>query len=1033
MRALLVAVFVLSGAAGLIYESIWARYLGLFVGHGAYAQLIVLAVFLGGMAAGAALTARWAERIARPLWWYAITEAVVGIIGLGFHEIFQGVTGLAYTAILPGLPAPLALAAKWGIAALLILPQSVLLGATFPLMSAGALRLERVERGAAASPGRLLALLYFANSLGAAAGVLIGGFVLVRVAGLPGTLVAAAITNFLVALLVMLVVRDVAAETTAPIEGDAAPSAPTRLSALAGPGLTRALLAIAGGTAVASFIYEIAWIRMLALVLGSATHAFELMLSAFILGLALGALWIRSRADAFEDPVRALAIIQWTMGVLALATVPLYLASFGWFADFLRALGRTDDAYRLFNVVRYALCLLIMLPATFCAGMTLPLITRSLMATGGGERSIGTVYAVNTLGSIIGAALAGLVLLPLVGVKTTLILGGTLDMALGVWLVWRYRLQFLGGARLLRITALGGAAVVINIALTQRFDPGILTSGVYRYGVAPAPGSRPVEFYRDGRTATVSMRRDPSGSLSLATNGKPDASLTREWLIDPQPDSPRVEMGGDQVTQFFLPLITLAHAARAERAAVIGFGSGVSSHTLLGSPHLKDVVTIEIEPAMVEAAALFRPANQRVYDDPRSTVVIDDAKAYFAATGAQFDIIVSEPSNPWVSGVSALFTDEFYQRVRQYLAPGGVFGQWLHLYEIDDGLVASVLAAVHKNFPSYEVFFTSSVDLLIVASAEDRLPAADWSVIQFEGIQRDLRPFRTISAATLESTRLTSRRALAPLLEDSIPVNSDFYPLLDLAAERARFTRKQADGFVGLGLDRFPLGLVLRGQPVPFGDETEPAVRIRRTELLALGAALRAGVIPADTGPAATATGADALRRARHDKAAIGLQIATKSAPANWELWLADVLAIDDALHNGTAGVADTLWYAQLRSYLTAADAPERAQRMVAFLEAVRAWDWPTVITQGERLIELGAERPLAPVPADLLRDALVVAHLTTGDAAAARRVFDLLAGRTGRPVGDLRTRLLQSWISAAEGESPRPTARPTATPTPAR
>ncbi len=1028
MRALLVAVFVLSGAAGLIYESIWARYLGLFVGHSAYAQLIVLAVFLGGMAAGAALTARWAERIARPLWWYAIIEAIVGVVGLGFHEIFQAATGLAYVAVLPGLPAPVALAAKWGIAALLILPQSVLLGATFPLMSAGALRLERLQRGPAASPGRLLAMLYFANSLGAAGGVLIGGFVLVRAAGLPGTLVAAAMANFVVALLVLLVVRDVAADTTAPVTGADAPAASPRLAALAGPALTRTLLAIAGGTAVASFIYEIAWIRMLALVLGSATHAFELMLSAFILGLALGALWIRSRADQFEDPVRALAIIQWTMGVFALATVPLYLASFGWFADFLRALGRTDDAYRLFNVVRYALCLLIMLPATFCAGMTLPLITRSLMATGGGERSIGTVYAVNTLGSIVGAALAGLVLLPWLGVKTTLLLGGTLDMALGVWLVLRYRTQFLGGARLLRITALGGAAVVINIALTQRFDPGLLTSGVYRYAVAPAAGARPVEFYRDGRTATVSVRRDASGTLSLATNGKPDASLTREWLTTPNPDAPRVEMGGDQVTQFFLPLITLAHAARAERAAVIGFGSGVSSHVLLGSPHLRDVVTIEIEPAMVDAARLFQPANQRVYDDPRSTVVIDDAKAYFAATDAQFDIILSEPSNPWVSGVSALFTDEFYQRVRHFLAPNGVFGQWLHLYEIDDGLVASVLAAVHRNFPSYEVFFTSSVDMLIVAGTAAQLPEADWSVAQFEGILRDGRPFHEITAATLESTRLTSRQALAPLLENGLPVNSDFYPLLDLAAERSRFTRQQADGIVGLGTDRFPLGLVLRGQPVPFGEATTPAVRIRRTELLALGAALRRNVMPPDTGSAASGSGVDALRRARHDKATLELQIATGTAPGSWDYWLADMLAIDDALHNGTAGVADSAWYATLRGYVARASAPERAVRMVAFLEAVRSWNWPSVIEHGERLIALGAERPVAPVPVDLLRDALVVAHVASGDAAAARRVFNQLAGRTGRSVGDIRTRLLEAWITAAE-HAPGTEATPAVTP----
>jgi len=1022
MRALLIAVFVLSGAAGLVYESIWARYLGLFVGHSAYAQLIVLAVFLGGMAGGAALTARRADRIANPLWWYAVIEAVIGVGGLLFHEVFQAVTSAAYAHVLPAMAGTPALAAKWVIAALLILPQSLLLGATFPLMSAGALRVERHERGSNASPGRMLALLYFANSIGAAIGVLLAGFVLVRVAGLPGTLIAAAIANFVVALLVIVAARDVAADTTTALAGDDAPSAPAALTQLAGPGLTRLLLIIAGGTAVASFIYEIAWIRMLALVLGSATHAFELMLSAFILGLALGALWMHSRADRLDDPVRTLAIIQWTMGVLAVATVPLYLASFQWTAFLLTALSRSEEGYTLFNLARYALCLLIMLPATFCAGMTLPLITRTLMATGGGERAIGTVYAVNTLGSIVGAALAGLVLLPTIGVKATLLLGGGLDIALGVLIVLTYRSRLAGGARLLRITGLGGAAVLINIALTQQFDPGILTSGVYRYGVAPAKGERPIEFYRDGRTATVSMRRDRSGTLSLATNGKPDASLTLEWLRPPGPDAERVVMGGDQVTQFFLPLLTLAHAPHTQRAAVIGFGSGVSSHVLLGAPAAQEVVTIEIEPVMVEAARFFQPANSRVYLDPRSRIVIDDAKAYFAAANTRYDLILSEPSNPWVSGVSGLFTDEFYQRVRGYLAPGGVFGQWLHLYEISDDLVLSVLAAVHRNFPSYTIYFSSTVDILIVASNDSVLPPADYGVINAPEIARDAAAFRPITPGTLAALQFVSRAALAPVLDSAATVNSDFYPTLDLNAEASRFRKAQADGIIALGTDRFPLGPTLSGIRTPFDTATAPAVRIQRAEQRALGAALRAGRLPLDTLRTPNVED-EALRRGGQDKASIALQLASGAPPANWESWLRDVLAMDDLLHAGTAGVADSAWYGELLRYLDQQQAPERAHVMLTFLRAARSWDWPTVITTGERLLALGAERPLAPVPSDLLRDALCVAHLYAGDVRRARTAFDLLAGRTGRPVGDLRTRVVDAWISAVERGATMPLA----------
>ena len=285
--------FVLSGAAGLIYESIWTRYLGLFVGHDAYAQIIVLVIFLGGMSVGA-LVVEPTVRAARPSrstgTWPSSSRS--GVIGLFFHEIFQAVTAWAYAVRLSRRsPAPgRSPLAKWGIAGALILPQSMLLGVTFPLMTAGVLRLPD-ER-----PGRTLSMLYFSNSLGAAVGVLVAGFYLVALAGLPGTLLTAAMLNLVVAVATIVVIarrREASAIAARPARLDGAIGGPppsSRDRANSRAGLERLLLCTSFGTAVASFIYEIAWIRMLALVLGSATHSFELMLSAFILGLALGRL-----------------------------------------------------------------------------------------------------------------------------------------------------------------------------------------------------------------------------------------------------------------------------------------------------------------------------------------------------------------------------------------------------------------------------------------------------------------------------------------------------------------------------------------------------------------------------------------------------------------------------------------------------------------------------------------------------------------------------------------------------------------------
>src|SRR5262245_5228145 len=182
MIALLYFVFILSGAAGLMYESIWTRYLGLFVGHSAYAQIIVLVIFLGGMSIGAHLAGRRSSALKAPLLWYAGIEFLVGLMALVFHDVFNAATAFAYDSIFPSVSGfPLDLI-KWSLAGLLILPQSILLGATFPLMSAGVIRAARAE----SSPGRILSTLYFANSIGAAGGVLIAGFALLELFGLPG-------------------------------------------------------------------------------------------------------------------------------------------------------------------------------------------------------------------------------------------------------------------------------------------------------------------------------------------------------------------------------------------------------------------------------------------------------------------------------------------------------------------------------------------------------------------------------------------------------------------------------------------------------------------------------------------------------------------------------------------------------------------------------------------------------------------------------------------------------------------------------
>jgi len=1020
MPTLLSLVFVLSGAAGLIYESIWTRYLGLLVGHGAYAQIIVLTIFLGGMSIGAFIVGRISERLGDPLAIYAFIELAIGVIGFLFHDIFVAVTNGAYDHIFPALagsPHTLVVV-KWTIAALLILPQSILLGATFPLMSAGVLRI--VPR----HPGKVLAELYFANSLGGAIGVLLAGFWLLAAGGLPLTLVAAASVNFVVFIIALGAARvgsrAAAARSEAPPaeppespSTDETPPVGERIS----DRVARLLLIVAFGTAVASFIYEISWIRMLSLLLGSATHSFELMLSAFILGLALGARWVRSRADRFADPVRALGIVQCAMGLAALATIPVYLAGFGWAASFISALKITDTGYDLFTFARYIACLAVMLPSTFCAGMTLPLITRMLMRRGDGERAIGIVYASNTLGSIVGVVLAGLVLLPLVGLKALLVEGAVIDMALGVVLL---RISGAGtqrGQRFAYTAAFAMAiATILSLALNH-FDQVMLSSGVYRYGSLPDPKGRHIIFYRDGRTATVAVgRSEPEGFTWIATNGKPDASVDRAWF-SPRDTTKRRVLNGDISTQVLIPVITLAHMPDARLAAVIGQGSGMTSHFLLGSPKLEQAVTIEIEPQMIAGSRMFYPANHRVFDDKRSRFVVDDAKSFFATDARKYDIIISEPSNPWVSGVSGLFTDEFYHRVRGYLTPHGVFGQWLHLYEIDDGLVLSVLSAIHQNFPSYSVYLTSNDDMLIVASNMPELPAPDWSVLSDPGIAADLGGLVPFTRQSLAATHLLDRRELAPLLDHYGTPNSDYRPVLDLGAERTRFKRVTASGFGTLRVERFDMLAAMFDDRRPFDDAAFTSVpEIWQLHALTVGAALRN---PTMFVAADTAGGRDA-RDARQRMWELDIGLAAGEPPPDWKRWTNSALDVERYVHAGTAGVADEPFYASLATYMTRAHAPAEARRSIGMRHALAVWDFKAASALADSL----APAALAGdswMQVDEIREGGVVAKLKLGDAIGARKMWVKMSTVATRSADALRSLLLDSYIIDAYKKTARP------------
>jgi predicted membrane-bound spermidine synthase len=530
------------------------------------------------------------------------------------------------------------------------------------------------------------------------------------------------------------------------------------------------------------------------------------MLSAFILGLALGGLWIQRRIDRLGSPVRALAFLQLAMGVAALATLFAYGSTFEAMRWLLLHLPRTQRGYALFNLASNGLALAIMLPATFCAGTTLPLITFQLLRRGHGESSIGSVYAANTVGAIAGVFFAIHVGLPSLGLKHLLTLGGALDIALGAALLLTASAGFATRRLPLALTGAGALAVVLTLALA-RLDPRKMASGVYRHAKILSTGDE-VFFHRDGKTATVSVVGDPGKhTLSIRTNGKTDAELTMGLDQPPDPDEP---------TMILMSAVAMALHPEARTVACIGFGSGLSTHVLLGNPRLSRVDTVEIEPEMVEAARHFRPRNELAYVDARSHIVIDDAKTFFSTRQEKYDLILSEPSNPWVSGVAGLFSDEFYRLVRRHLAAGGVLVQWIQLYEIDVPLVVSVLKALEANFGDYVAYAAADGDLLIAARESGRFSSPDPSALMAPAIAQALERVGVRNLQDLELRRVGTRSSWDGLTSAiGIPMNSDYAPVLDQNAVRARFLAHDAKPLPAFQKQLFPTVEMLSGIPMP--------------------------------------------------------------------------------------------------------------------------------------------------------------------------------------------------------------------------
>ena len=539
------------------------------------------------------------------------------------------------------------------------------------------------------------------------------------------------------------------------------------------------------------------------MVLGSSTHSFEIMLSAFITGLAIGGYWIKKRIDNLENPVLFAAGVQILMGLFALSTIILYNYSFEIMSFFMSALEETEQGYTLFSLASHSIALLIMLPTTICAGMTLPLFTFILLNKGHGEKSIGQIYSSNTLGAIIGVIFAVFVGMPVLTLKGSILTAAFIDIAIGIILIKSSSIILKK-----RFPAYAAALVSITViitALSIEFNTKLMASGVFRFGDVEMNSRSEILFHRDGKTASVSVAVWDNKTISISTNGKSDAAITINQELPPS---------SDESTVTLLAALPLSIYPDAKNLANIGIGSGLTAHVALTSASVNRIDTIEIEKAMITGAKYFGAKTEKIFNDPRSRVHIDDARTFFSTHQTKYDIIISEPSNPWVSGVSSLFTQEFYEVIRSHLNKNGLLVQWIHIYEFNFNLLVSVLKAIAAKFPYYSIYFADDGNLILVASPEKQVASLDESIFNSAEMKQHLSTIHINNIEDLRFRFLGDQSIFVPFINHfDVPANSDYYPFLDLNASKARYMKENVSDILNVRLSMVPILDILYENP----------------------------------------------------------------------------------------------------------------------------------------------------------------------------------------------------------------------------
>jgi spermidine synthase len=752
---LLYSIFLLSGAAALIYQVVWTRSLSLVLGGSHLAVTTVLAVFMGGLALGGYVFGRRVRPSSRLLRLYGILELGVAACALVF---------LALVHLYPAVYVPLARLAptsplylstvRVALSVVALIVPATLMGGTLPVLSAF-VSTRREELG-----GRLSAL-YAGNTLGAVAGAAASGFFLLRYHSVSTALAVAAAINVVLGVLSILL-DDVARRALAPAAAAEAPE-PGAGTAAGDPLASADLVAprlVLWGIGVSGFCalgYEVLWTRVLGVVIGASVYGFTVMLMAFLTGIALGSaahgVWLslsarrpRERESGTARALLAFGLVQLAIGASALAVTSL-LRDLPAHARFVQGhlAGATGGTFAARQSAGFFVAFSCMLVPAFFMGVAFPLAARIRAGyTRAVGPAVGETLAYNTAGAILGSVVSGYVLVYLFGIERSLQLLALVNGGLGVLVLVGVRrprtlLWGVAGAVVAALAALAAAGDSL-----RTWDPRFLA--VFQANRQDKFGNREktletlrntdVLYYAEGAQAIVSSIKVKGGTQSFVTNGRIEATDNARDLAC-------------QLTLGHLPM--LLHP-RPERVFVLGAGSGVTLGATSAHPGVKRVVLAEIEPRVLGVARTFARHNHGVLDDPRLDVVFDDGRNFLLTTDEEFDVITADPVHPWFGGAGYLYTKEYFALAASRLARGGLMCQWLPIYELTERDLQSIVRTFGESFEHvmvwlsyYDAHLVGSRSPIVIDEEElDRRIAAP-------AIRADLQPVHMGSAEDLLS------------------------------------------------------------------------------------------------------------------------------------------------------------------------------------------------------------------------------------------------------------------------------------------